>query len=57
MLKIMQHGIFTLFVCVSMATVNMQTDVEQSLGNYDILPFLCECKMHDFKISENLRLK
>ena len=33
---------------------------EHSLGNYVILPLLCECKMHElrnFKFSKNLRLK
>ena len=31
---------------------------EHILGNYDILPLLCECKMHElrnFEFSENLR--
>ena len=34
----MKNVIFTLFVGVSMATVNMQKDFEHSLGNYDKLP-------------------
>ena len=36
----MENVIFTLFVGISMATVNVQTDFEHSLGNYDILSFI-----------------
>ena len=62
MSKIIQNGIFTLFVNVFMATVNMQTMFEHSLGHYmfNILPLSCECKMHElrnFNFSENLRPK
>ena len=55
----MKNGIFTLFVGVSMATVNMQTD-EHSFGNYGILPLSYECqhhKMRNFKFLETLRPK
>ena len=45
MLKIMQNGIFTLFVSVSMATVNMQMMFEHSLDNYGILSLLPECRI------------
>ena len=51
MSKNMHNAIFTLFVGVSMTTVNMQND---------ILPLLCEYKMDElrnFKFSENLRPK
>ena len=60
MSEFMQNDIFTSFVGVSMATVNIQTDLEHSLGNYDILPLSCGMKMHklrNFKFSENLEAK
>ena len=56
----MQTDIFTLFIGDSMAIVDMQTDVWNILGNYNILALLCECKIHElrnFKFSENLRPK
>ena len=49
MSEFMQNDIFTSFVGVSMATVNIQTDLEHSLGNYDILHLSCGMKMHKIK--------
>ena len=47
----MKYDIFSLFFRVSMATLNMQIDVqvESRLGNYDILLLLSECEPHKIK--------
>ena len=50
MSKIKQGGGFAFFFrCLHGNSKTGKQMFEHSLGNYDVLPLLCECKMHEFR--------